>query len=154
MSPGEASPGEANRLMRSGCTSPALVRTPHRSVSMAKVIALFTVVLAAACTTSKTPNARGGGPASQTTVEEGAMAYAAEACAREKRCGRVGEGKQLSGGEACRSSFEHIAMQGLAVCDSRRVNASLLVDCMESIRASSCDADVQAACGYVEMCAP
>lgn len=122
---------------------------------MAKLAILLTAALGAACATSKgDPNARGGGPpASQMTVADGAMAYAAEACAREERCGRVGDGKHLSGGEACRSAFEHIAMQGLSVCDTRRVNAALVVECMEQIRASSCDADVKAACGYVEMCA-
>jgi hypothetical protein len=125
-------------------------------LAIEKVAVLIPIVLfAAACTNKQSsPDARGGGPAQYMPVADGAMAYAAEACAREERCGRVGDDKQLSGGEACRSSFEHIAMQGLSVCDSGRVNASLVVDCMEQIRSSSCDENVKTACRYVEMCAP
>lgn len=122
---------------------------------MTRIAALFTVALGAACATSdRTPTARGGGPPAQLAVDDAAVEYADAACAREQRCGRVGKGKQLTSESACESSFAHVAMQGLAVCDSRRVTASLLLDCVQAIESSSCDADVQSACGYVAMCAP
>ncbi|MBI2394276.1 MAG: hypothetical protein HYV09_32190 [Deltaproteobacteria bacterium] len=122
---------------------------------MTKIAALLTVALTAACATSdRTPTARGGGPPAQLPVDDAAVEYANEACAREERCDRVGKRKQLSSESSCESSFAHVAMQGLAVCDSRRVTASLLADCLQSIRSSSCGTDVQAACSYVELCAP
>jgi hypothetical protein len=105
---------------------------------------------------SSAPEARGGGPkatsVSHTSVPVAAEAFAAEACAFQERCGRVGDGRQFTNGEACRTGIEETAIHGLSVCQ-KGVDSSLLVTCMEQVRAKSCTADVMSACRYAELCA-
>jgi hypothetical protein len=130
----------------------------HRSI----LVLLFTGLAfgcssshgAARPSSSAADPAHGGGPQTtdHATPAMAAQAFAAEACAFQERCGRVGEDKQFVDGEACRTGFEETAIHGLKACE-HGVDASLLVTCMEQIRGKSCSADVMSACRFAELCA-
>jgi hypothetical protein len=114
-----------------------------------RILCLSALVLA--CSSSRPPVARGGGPAPATvSAGDASMAWAAAACDRSDRCDRFEVGDSAT---QCRASESHLAMHDLDDCTSQRVDAARLRTCLESLRAAPCGPGARAVCSPMDACA-
>lgn len=99
------------------------------------------------------PRATGGGPLSLVTAVD---MIATERCAHEGSCGRLGPGRRFRDHEACQAEFVHEARTRLTtnVCETGLVEHTTLLECLDSMRASSCTTDLAVACEPASMCSP
>lgn len=116
------------------------------------------VLVAGGCRSTGAPSgAWGGGPSvaptSEISVQDAALAWANEACAREKRCGGIGMGTDVPDLQTCRSRYQARAMQELAGCRSGRVAPTQLDGCTNMIRTSACAVATPGICNLPAMCA-
>ncbi|MBI2394266.1 MAG: hypothetical protein HYV09_32140 [Deltaproteobacteria bacterium] len=111
----------------------------------------------AGCRSTQEPStAYGGGPSvaptSEISVEDAAIAWAAEACAREKRCGGVGTGTDMPDLATCRARYQALAMERLSGCRSGRIAPAQLDGCTNMVHVSACAVATEGICNLPALC--